>query len=88
MRGNSTDEAQVAKYAEELDATLEVYDSILAKQPYLAGDEVTLADLFHLPYGKMSKTLGFADLYEGKYLNVKRWFDALEARGSWIQANA
>ncbi len=88
MRGNSTDEAQVAKYAKELDATLKVYDGILAKQSYLAGDELTLADLFHLPYGKMCKTLGFADLFEGKYGNVKRWFDALEARESWVKANA
>jgi glutathione S-transferase len=84
--GGPPDEALVKLYASQLDTALAVYDVILAKQPYLAGQEVTLADLFHLPYGVMAKNTGFADLFE-KYPNVKRWFDALEARESWVKAN-
>lgn len=30
---------------------LEGYERILSKHAYLAGDKLTLADLFHLPYG-------------------------------------
>lgn len=83
MKGlGATDDEAVKKYATNLDATFSVYDGILAKQAYLAGDEVTLADLYHLPYGKMVKGVGFADLF-AKYPNVNRWFDALEARESW-----
>jgi glutathione S-transferase len=87
MKGEGpTDEAQVAKYAARLDTTLAVYDGILAKQKYLAGNELTLADLFHLPYGKMAKALGFKDIFE-KYSNVNKWCEALEARESWIKVS-
>jgi glutathione S-transferase len=81
-RGLEGDENKVSQYATELDTALSVYDGILAKHKYLAGDEVSLADLFHLPYGKLAKDLGFADLFE-KYPNVKRWIESLENRESW-----
>lgn len=37
----------------DLDTVLAVYDKILAEQKYLAGGELTLADLFHLPNGRL-----------------------------------
>ncbi|TVY49060.1 Glutathione S-transferase [Lachnellula occidentalis] len=76
------DEQLVTQYKSKLEDTLKVYDGILAKQAYLAGDEVSLADLFHLPYGHLAKEVGFQDLYD-PYPNVKRWFESLEARESW-----
>jgi glutathione S-transferase len=83
MKGmGDTDSAAVARHVANLDATLAVYDGILSKQKYLAGDEVTLADLFHLPYGKMASNLGHKDVFD-KYTNVKRWWDELENRESW-----
>lgn len=66
----------------QLDATLEGYERILSKQPYLAGDKVTLADLYHLPYGVMVEGLGAADLF-AKYPAFKKWWDGLKARESW-----
>ncbi|CZR65033.1 related to glutathione S-transferase [Phialocephala subalpina] len=87
MKGlGDADETLVAKHVAELDGVFAVYDGILAKQQYLAGDEVTLADLFHLSYGKMVKELGGADLF-GKYRNVDRWFSALEKRDTWVKVN-
>lgn len=80
------DEALVKKYTEDLDGVLAVYDGILAKQAYLAGDEVSLADLFHLSYGKMAKDLVGTELF-AKHPNVDRWFSALEKRDSWIKVN-
>jgi len=77
-----TDEARVAKLAKELDTTLEVYNRILSSQPYLAGREITVADLFHLPYGTMVEGLGFAELFE-KYPHVNTWWNSLKARQSW-----
>lgn len=74
------------KYMQELEGVLAVYDGILAKQAYLAGDELTLADLFHLPYGKMVKEQGGAELF-AKFPHVDKWFAALEKRESWIKAN-
>ncbi|KAF9236267.1 glutathione S-transferase-like protein [Melanogaster broomeanus] len=51
--GEQTDEAALAKHLAALNAKLDVYDVILGKQKYLAGDYVTLADFFHLPFGTM-----------------------------------
>jgi glutathione S-transferase len=65
-----------------LEETLAVYDGILAKQAYLAGDELTLADLFHLSYGTMIKDIGFGSSFD-KFPNVKKWFEGLQARESW-----
>jgi glutathione S-transferase len=36
---------------------LKVYDQILAKQKYIAGDNLTLVDLFHLTYGNLNVTV-------------------------------
>jgi glutathione S-transferase len=38
MRGARTDDAEVAKLTATLDAKLDVYDKILSKQKYLAGN--------------------------------------------------
>ncbi|PPQ71214.1 hypothetical protein CVT24_009995 [Panaeolus cyanescens] len=65
----------------ELDTKLAVYDKILSKQKYIAGDVLTLADLFHLPYGMLIGWTG-SDLMD-KYPNVSRWFHELEERPSW-----
>lgn len=77
----------MVKYVAKLDAALATYDTILSKQAYLAGNDVSLADLFHLPYGQLAKDLGHKDLFE-KYPNVDRWFQQLQSRASWVQANS
>jgi glutathione S-transferase len=65
-----------------LDTALAGYEKVLSKQTYLAGSELTAADLFHLPYMKITKDAGFASAYE-KYPNVKRWCESLENLESW-----
>jgi len=65
-----------------LDDVLAIYDNILTKQKYLAGNQLTLADLVHVPYGAAAKAAGAKEVFE-KYPNVKSWFEGLEARGSW-----
>jgi glutathione S-transferase len=85
MKGlGEPDEKVVATYAAKLEDTLRIYDGILAKQRYLAGEELTLADLFHLPYGVLNQKTGFKELYD-KYPNTKRWLAELEARESWVK---
>ncbi|KAF8496316.1 glutathione S-transferase [Gautieria morchelliformis] len=73
----ATFDALIAK----LDAKLQAYDTILGKQKYLAGNELTMADLFHLPLGTL---VGFAgsDVMTSKP-NVARWWKELQARPSW-----
>jgi glutathione S-transferase len=72
-RGGKSDEARVAEFAGALAGKLEGYERILSRTEYLAGDELTIADLFHLPYGAMLAPQGFTFLEDAnKYPNVAR----------------
>ncbi|KAF6755336.1 glutathione S-transferase [Ephemerocybe angulata] len=81
MMGGKSDEAVFQDLITSLSAKLDVYDKILATQKYMAGNEISLADLFHLPYGVLLATAG-SDVMQAKP-NVKRWFDDLTSRPSW-----
>lgn len=59
MRGLTTNEERVKELYATLEAKLDAYNTILGKQKYLAGDQITLADLFHLPYGFMLGQAGY-----------------------------
>ncbi|KAJ7198281.1 glutathione S-transferase [Mycena pura] len=83
MRGLTTDQARFDALVEQLSAKLDGYEVILGKQKYLAGNEVTLADLYHLPYGSMLARAG-CDLMTTKGPNVTRWFNELCSRPSWV----
>ncbi|KAJ7148782.1 glutathione S-transferase [Mycena crocata] len=65
-----------------LDTKLDGYDAILAKQRYVAGESLTLADLFHIPYAPFL-TKGGSDIMTRKP-NVARWYNELVARPSWL----
>ncbi|KAG6835568.1 hypothetical protein H0H93_016938, partial [Arthromyces matolae] len=67
----------------ELGKRLDAYNVILSKQKYIAGDEFTLADLFHLPYGWLLKASGSDILYDEKRPNVVRWWKDITSRDSW-----
>jgi glutathione S-transferase len=72
-RGLATDEELVAKHLTALEVKLAGYERMLAKQRYLAGEEITLADLAHLPYGSKLASLGVTFLEdEKKFPNVAR----------------
>jgi len=81
--GAVTDEKRVEELLEKLEGKLDGYEAILGKQKYLAGDNLTLADLFHLPYGDIVfNKLGYGNL--GKRPNVKRWWDDITSRPTWL----
>lgn len=75
------DQAVFDEHLKKLDAKLDAYDVIFSKQKYLAGDEITLADLFHLPYGSKLAVAG-SNIMETKP-NVARWFNDISSRPSW-----
>ncbi|RXW17598.1 hypothetical protein EST38_g8248, partial [Candolleomyces aberdarensis] len=58
LTGVPADEALFESLMAELGKKLDVYDQILSKQKYLAGDQVTLADLSHLPYAELLSQVG------------------------------
>ncbi|KAF9037606.1 glutathione S-transferase [Panaeolus papilionaceus] len=66
-----------------LNGKLDAYEAILSRTKYLAGDQITLADLFHLPFGSALPTIG-SDAITSRP-NVKRWFDEVSSRPAWQQ---
>ncbi|KAJ3412317.1 hypothetical protein HDV05_000975 [Chytridiales sp. JEL 0842] len=81
-RGLEADPAAVAENREALASTLDVYDQILGTRQYLAGNEFTLADLFHLPYGNLLFAGGQGDLIENRK-NVASWWKRITERKTW-----
>ena len=81
------DETRVAQAEAALDQVLAYYDEILAKRKYLAGDGMTLADLFHLPNGSAMIAFGYKGTFE-RYPNVMKWFTGLQERETWVKAAA
>ncbi|KAL8910260.1 MAG: hypothetical protein Q9171_004424 [Xanthocarpia ochracea] len=81
------DEARVAQAGADLDQVFAYYDKVLARQSYLAGDELTLVDLFHLPNGSALKAFGYKGTFD-KYPNMDKWFTGLQARETWVKAAA
>ncbi|THH27556.1 hypothetical protein EUX98_g6628 [Antrodiella citrinella] len=81
-KGLAGDENVAQRHIEMLSAKLDAYDVILSKQRYLAGDEYTLADLFHLPYGALITKIGIDFLVdETKRPHVARCVINSVARG-------
>ncbi|CAE6452723.1 unnamed protein product [Rhizoctonia solani] len=84
MRQLQPNDALVKKYVETLNTKLDGYERILSKQKYLAGDTFTLADLFHLPYGKMVNDLE-PELFSQRP-HLKKWWEDISSRPSWKEA--
>jgi glutathione S-transferase len=82
LSGGQTDQARVDEQLKNLEARLDAYEVILGKQKYLAGNNVTLADLQHLPYGSTLFIIGHGDVLE-KRPNVARWWKDIYNRPAW-----
>ncbi|KAJ7495467.1 thioredoxin-like protein [Mycena latifolia] len=78
--GQKPDKAIVDEQFAILDKKLDAYNAILGKTKYLAGDSITLADLFHIPYAPII-TAGGSDIMTRKP-NVARWYNELTTRPS------
>lgn len=76
------DQARISQALQDFEKTLAVYDDILSRQKYLAGDNLTIADLFHLPQGAAMEAFGHKEVLQ-RYRHVTKWFDSLQARKSW-----
>ncbi|TCD67952.1 hypothetical protein EIP91_011753 [Steccherinum ochraceum] len=83
MRGLTPDEARAKELLESLENNLDVYDKILASQKYVAGDDITLADLFHISYGNLLHSAKHINLEDTKRPNVARWWKDITSRPSW-----
>ncbi|KAH7924489.1 glutathione S-transferase [Leucogyrophana mollusca] len=81
-QGLPTNEERLELLVSTLRKNMDVYDVILGKQAYLAGDSISLADLFHLPYGAVVEKVGYSDVFETRP-NVARWWKDITSRPSW-----
>jgi len=76
------DKEVVDSSIKELGLRLDVYNQILSKQKYIAGDEITLADFYHIPFGVMLGEKADCNIMETRP-NVARWFKEISSRPSW-----
>ncbi|KAH7105005.1 glutathione S-transferase [Auriculariales sp. MPI-PUGE-AT-0066] len=84
MRGAQTDEKRVADLTEALGPKLDGYERILSKTKYIASETLTVADLFHLPYGYMLEKTGSDALKDPSRPNVARWWKDISSRPEWL----
>ncbi|KAG8945085.1 hypothetical protein FRC04_001246 [Tulasnella sp. 424] len=85
FKGLPSDENKFQKHVETLNAKIDGYERMLTKHKYLAGDEITLADLWHLPFGEEVEK--FAPQIFESHPKFNAWWQALKSRPSWIKAN-
>ncbi|RKO84852.1 glutathione S-transferase [Blyttiomyces helicus] len=81
-----SDPAVLADGRKKLIPTLDIYEVLLGKQEFFAGDEFTLADLAHLPYFNVMMSTQ-SDLFDGR-ANLEAWFLRCTARESWGMVKA
>ncbi|KAG8710023.1 hypothetical protein FRC11_004945 [Ceratobasidium sp. 423] len=84
--GFPSDEKLGQKHLSTLKEKMDGYERILSKRKYLAGDNFTLADLFHLPYGAEVNKIDASIM--GSRPSVKRWWDDISSRPAWKAANS
>ncbi|XP_020529874.1 glutathione S-transferase F13 [Amborella trichopoda] len=80
--GATTDASVIESEAEKLAKVLDVYESRLSENKYLAGENFSLADLHHLPYIHYLLKTSKADLITSRKY-VKAWWDDISSRPSW-----
>ncbi|QRV78844.1 glutathione S-transferase [Ceratobasidium sp. AG-Ba] len=77
MLKKPTNEVLASHNEVTLKTKLEGYERVLAKQKYLGGDHITLADLFHLPYDTFVNRINLELI--GSKPNLKRWWDDISS---------
>ncbi|KAJ7092522.1 glutathione S-transferase [Mycena crocata] len=84
-RGLPVDQTVLAEAISGLSATLDVYDGILRKQRFLAGDDLTLVDLFHLAFATFLAPAGIEIMTTRSRPNVARWWNEIISRPAWVR---
>ncbi|KAJ6516528.1 glutathione S-transferase [Mycena vitilis] len=86
--GHPVDQTIVAEGVAELSAKLDVYEVILGKQKFLAGDELTLADIFHLTFAPLFVGTEADIMTVETRPNVARWWNDIISRPTWVNLKA
>jgi glutathione S-transferase len=81
------DQVVVDKALNQLKTVLPVYEKVLSKRDFVAGDEFTLADVTHMPYLNYCLKYCVQDLLE-EYPRVKEWWLRVSDRPAWKSVTA
>jgi len=68
-----------------LDTTCAVLDAQLAKTPYLAGAEFSIADICYMPYVEYTMGSPAREIY-AKYPHFMAWWSKVSSRPTWQKA--
>ncbi|KAJ4053406.1 hypothetical protein NW756_010312 [Fusarium oxysporum] len=71
----------------KLERVLRLLDQKLSTQPFMAGETVTLVDLFYVPYMHYLEGVVWPTLLEG-YKNLSTWWSQMKGRESYQQVYA
>lgn len=93
FRGREPNEKLASEQQVLLEKKLDAYEAILAKQRYIGGNELTLADLFHVAHGSKAAFQAkpgapFVDFVNSKRPNVARWWNEITALPAWKTVQA
>ncbi|KAI0092259.1 glutathione S-transferase [Irpex rosettiformis] len=85
FRGLQPDDKVVEECISKLNEKLGGYEAILKKRRFLTGDNMTVADLAHLPTGTIIGDVGVKLLGDpDKRPNVARWWKEISSLPSWL----
>ncbi len=87
-QGLSVDEDKIAHAIPEIEHQVSVADQALSETPYLAGDTVSLADLFVIPTFAYLEMTPEGDRMRDAFPAVERWREAMKARPSFAATAA
>nr|GAT55045.1 predicted protein [Mycena chlorophos] len=90
LRGRPVNVEGVKEGMKRLVQVLEVYDEILSRQKYVAGNELTIVDYFHLsPMDDLVKHGIVGDVMACETRpNVARWWSEISTRPEWLKLRA
>ncbi|CAN6468824.1 unnamed protein product [Victoria cruziana] len=86
-KGGTPDAGLIESQATKLGKVLDVYEEILAKRKYLAGDFFSLADLHHLSCTHYLMVTSHASLITSRK-HVNAWWEDISSRPAWKKVSA
>jgi glutathione S-transferase len=87
LADQQADPVVVEKALTQLKTVLSVYEKVLSKRDFVAGDEFTLADVTHMPYLNYCMKYCVQDLLD-EYPSVKEWWLRVSNRPAWKSVTA
>ncbi|GMH25974.1 hypothetical protein Nepgr_027817 [Nepenthes gracilis] len=86
LLGKTPDQSIIDANVAQLGKVLDVYDTRLSSNKYLAGDFYSLADLHHLPYTHYLMKTPYADLIQSRP-HVRAWWENVSSRPTFAKVS-